>query len=302
MDNQKGILSWMTKNNVAANILMLALLIGGLIVMSGIKQEVFPEYEIDVVNVSVSYPGASPEEVEEGIILAIEEEIRDLDDVERIASTANEGRAAVSVELLAGANADKMVQDIKNGVDRISSFPEDAERPLISLKKRRREVMRLALHGEVDERTLFYFAQSIREELLDLPSITQVELRGVREPEIHIEVPQYLLRSYGLTLGEISQTISRSAVDVPAGGIKAEGGEVLLRTKERRDFASEFAGIPLVNKPDGTEVKLGDIAQVSDGFADSEREAYFNGQRAVLFYVYRSGEQTPIEISKDVRE
>jgi multidrug efflux pump subunit AcrB len=302
MDNQKGVLSWMTKNHVAANILMLALLIGGLIVMSGIKQEVFPEYEIDVVNVSVSYPGASPEEVEEGILLAIEEEIRDLDDVERITSTANEGRAAVSVELLAGANADKMVQDIKNGVDRITSFPEDAERPLISLKKRRREVMRLALHGDVDERTLFYFAQSIREELLDLPSITQVELRGVREPEIHIEVPQYVLRSYGLTLGEISQTISRSAVDVPAGGIKAEGGEVLLRTKERRDFASEFAGIPLVNKPDGTEVRLGDIAQVSDGFADSEREAYFNGQRAVLFYVYRSGEQTPIEISKDVRE
>ncbi|UCD34286.1 MAG: efflux RND transporter permease subunit [Nitrospiraceae bacterium] len=302
MNNHKGILSWMAKNHVAANILMLALLIGGLIVMSGIKQEVFPEYEIDVVNVSVSYPGASPEEVEEGIILAIEEEVRDLDDVERITATASEGRAAVSVELLSGANADKMVQDIKNGVDRITSFPEDAERPSISLKKRRREVLRLALHGDAEERALFYFAQTIREELLDLPSITQVELRGVREPEIHIEVPMHLLRSYGLTLGEISQIISRSAVDVPAGGIKAEGGEVLLRTSERRDFASEYGGIPLVNKPDGTQVRVGDIAQVSDGFAESEREAYFNGQRAVLFYVYRTGEQTPIEISKAVRE
>lgn len=291
----------MVKNHVAANILMLAFLIGGLIVMSGIKQEVFPEYELDIVDITVSYPGASPEEVEEGIILAIEEEVRGLDDIERITATATEGSASISVELLSGANPDKMVQDIKNGVDRITSFPVDAERPVISLKKRRREVMRLALYGNVEERTLYYFAQGIREELLDLSTVTQVELRGVREPEISIEVPQSLLRSHGLTLGRISEVVNQSAVDIPAGGIKAEGGEVLLRTSERRDFASEFAGIPLVNKPDGTQVRLGDIARITDGFADSEREAYFNGQRAVLFYVYRTGEQTPIEISADVR-
>jgi multidrug efflux pump subunit AcrB len=298
--SNKGILAWMTKNHVAANLLMLALVIGGLIVMAGIKQEVFPEFELDIVEVSVSYPGASPEEIEEGIILAMEEEIRDLEEIERITAVASEGSASISVELLTGANADKAVQEIKNGIDRITSLPDDAERPVVSLQKRRREVLRLALHGDVDERTLFYFAQNIREELLGLPSVTQVELRGVREPEISIEVPQAQLRSFGLTLGEIAEIISRSAVDVPAGGIKAGGGEVLLRTSERRDFASEFAGIPLVSKPDGTEVTIGDIAKITDGFADSEREAYFNGQRAVLIYVYRTGEQTPIEISKDV--
>jgi multidrug efflux pump subunit AcrB len=301
MNDQKGILAWMTKNHVAANILMLALIIGGLIVMSGIKQEVFPDHEMDIVNISVSYPGASPEEVEEGIVLAIEEEVRGLDDIERITATATEGNAKISVELLSGANADKMAQDIKNAVDRISSFPEDAERPLISLGTHRHEVLRLALYGDVDERTLFYFAQSIREELLDLPTITHVELRGVRKPEITIEVPESLLRSHVLTLGEISRIITESAVDVPAGGIKAEGGEILLRTTERRDFASEFAGIPLVNKPDGTKVNLGDIARITDGFADSEREAYFSAERAVLFNVFRTGEQTPIEISEEVR-
>ncbi|KPJ98229.1 MAG: hypothetical protein AMK71_11740, partial [Nitrospira bacterium SG8_35_4] len=252
-NNYRGILAWMTKNHVAANLLMLALVVGGLIVMAGIKQEVFPEFELDIVEVSVSYPGASPEEIEEGIILAMEEEIRDLEEIERITAVASEGSASISVELLTGANADKAVQEIKNGIDRITSLPDDAERPVVSLQKRRREVLRLALHGEVDERTLFYFAQNIREELLELPSVTQVELRGVREPEISIEVPQSMLRSFGMTLGEIAETISRSAVDVPAGGIKAGGGEVLLRTSERRDFASEFAGIPLVSKPDGTE-------------------------------------------------
>ena len=302
VNTKKGILAWMAKNHVAANILMLTLVVGGLIVMSGIKQEVFPEFEIDVVDVSVAYPGASPEEVEEGIILAIEEEIRDLEDVERLTARAGEGRASIFVELLSGADADKVLQDVKNGVDRITSLPEDAERPVISLHKRRREVLRLALHGDMDERTLFYFAQNIREELLGLRSVTQVELRGVRDPEISIEVPQSLLRSHRLTLDEIAQIIRKSAIDVPGGGIKAQGGEVLLRTSERRDFASEFAEIPLVSKPDGTEVIIGDIAQITDGFADSERESYFNSQHAVLFYVYRTGEQTPIEISREVRE
>ena len=142
VNTKKGILAWMAKNHVAANILMLTLVVGGLIVMSGIKQEVFPEFEIDVVDVSVAYPGASPEEVEEGIILAIEEEIRDLEDVERLTARAGEGRASIFVELLSGADADKVLQDVKNGVDRITSLPEDAERPVISLHKRRREVLR----------------------------------------------------------------------------------------------------------------------------------------------------------------
>ena len=281
---------------------MLTLVFGGLIVMSGIKQEVFPDFELDIVEVSVAYPGASPEEVEEGIILVIEEEIRGLEDVEHITARADEGRARISVELLSGANPDKAVQDIKNGVDRITSFPEDAERPVISFLTHRREVLQLALYGDVDERSLFYFAQNIREELLGLPSVTQVELRGVRSPEISIEVPQSQLRSYGFTLDEIAQIIRKSAVDVPGGGIKAEGGEVLLRTSERRDFASEFAGIPLVSKPDGTQVTIGDIAKITDGFADSEREAYYNGKRAVLLGVYRTGEQTPIDISEKVRQ
>jgi multidrug efflux pump subunit AcrB len=146
-----GMLAWMTKNHVAANLLMFALVIGGLIVMADIKQEVFPEYELDIVTVSVSYPGASPEEVEEGIILAIEEEIRDLEDLERITAQASEGSASITVELLSGANAETAVRDIKNGIDRITSLPEDAERPVVSLQKRRREVMRLALHGDIDE-------------------------------------------------------------------------------------------------------------------------------------------------------
>jgi multidrug efflux pump subunit AcrB len=300
--NDRGMLAWMAKNHVAANLLMLALVVGGLIVMADIKQEVFPEYDLDIVEVSVAYPGASPEEVEEGIILAIEEEIRGLEDVERITAGAWEGRGRVTIELLSSADPGKAVQDIKNGVDRITSLPEDAERPVISLAKRRRHVIQLALYGDVDERTLYYAAQNIREELLALPSVTQVDIRGARAPEISIEVRQSLLRAHGRTLGEIAQIVRENAVDVPAGGIKAAGGEVLLRTSERRDFASEFAAIPLVSKADGTVVRMGEVARIEDGFEDSDREAYVNGERAILFDVFRTGEQTPLTISRDVRE
>ncbi|MCK5194407.1 MAG: efflux RND transporter permease subunit, partial [Desulfobulbaceae bacterium] len=297
---QKNILAWMAGNHVAANLLMLILVIGGLIAASMITQEVFPEYDLDIVDVSVQYPGASPEEVEEGIILAIEEEIRSLDDVERVTAVAKEGRAQITVELLSGVNPNKSLQDIKNGIDRISSLPDDAERPLISLKTRRREVVRLALYGDIDEWSLFDMADTIREELIDLPEITQVELRGIRQPELSIEVSQKILRSFGLTLGEIAETIKKRAVDIPAGGIKTPGGEVLLRTTERRDVASEFADLALVSQEDGTEVSLGDVAHINDGYAETDREAYYNGKRAVLFYVYRTGDQTPEEISQAV--
>ncbi|MBU0681827.1 MAG: efflux RND transporter permease subunit [Proteobacteria bacterium] len=297
----KGILAWMVHNHVAANLLMIILVIGGLIAAANITQEVFPEYDLDIVDVSVSYPGASPEEVEEGIILSIEEEIRALDSVERVTSVAEEGKAAISVELVTRADANKTLQDIKSAVDRISSLPDDAERPLVRLQTHRREVLRLALFGDLDERTLYDLASRVREELVSLPEITQVELRGVRQPELSIEVPQHILRSLELTLDDIAATIRARAVDVPGGGIKALGGEILLRTTERRDFATDFNNIALISREDGTEVTLGEIARISEGFAEADREAYYNGKRAALIYVYRTGEQTPKDVSLAVR-
>jgi len=299
---EKGLLAWMARNHVAANLLMLALLGGGLMVAWDIKQEVFPEYVLDFVGVSISYPGASPEEIEEGIILAVEEEVRSLEGIKEITATAWEGRASISVELAEDADPNKMLQEIKGAVDRIRSFPEDAERPVISLWRRRREVIQLVLYGEANERDLFYAAQKIREELIDLPSVTEVDLRGVRRPEIIVEIPEARLRKYAITLGDVSDAIRQTALDMPAGGIKAPGGEVLLRTAERRNFASEFRDVAAISRRDGTEVKIGEIANVWDGFADSYREAYFDGRHAVIIVVYRTGDETPMEISKVVHE
>ncbi len=295
-----GLIAWMAGNHVAANLLMFLLVIGGLIAANRITKEVFPSYDLDIVNISMSYPGASPEEVEQGIILAMEEEIRSLENIERVTSTANEGSASVRVELLSGVNPDKSLQEIKNGIDRITSFPDDVERPTVSLLSRRREVLRLALYGDLDEYSLFGLAETVREDLIRLPQINQVELGGTRAPELAIEVPQHVLRAHNLTLEEVADTVRKAAVDIPAGGIKTQGGEILLRTSERRETALEFSNLKVISQQDGTELSLSSIATIREGFAETDREAWYNGKRAVTLSVYRTGDQTPIEISEAV--
>lgn len=298
--NKTTILSWMAKNNVAANLLMLAFIIGGLICLGQIKKEVFPEFDLDIVNIKVSYPGTSPEEVERGAVLAIEEQVRSLEGVERVTSVSREGQATLTVELLTGVDANVVLQDVKSSVDRISSLPEEVEKPVVSLKTRRREVVRIAVYGDIDEASLFSFGESVKDDLTALPGITQVELDGTRDPELSIEVPQANLRAYGLTLEQIADAVRSRAVDVPGGTIKATRGEILVRTTERKDLASEFAGIVLISSDEGSEVKLDEISAIRDGFADTDRETYYNGKRAVILKVFRTGDQTPQSVSKSV--
>ncbi len=295
-----GLIGWMAKNYVAANIIMLGLLIGGILTAFTIRQEVFPAYEMDVVLFRMSYPGASPEEVEQGIILAVEEQVRGLEVVKRITAAAEEGSAQVSIELVEGVDPNRALQEIKNAIDRITSFPEEAERYRIELGLQQREVIRLAVAGDVDEGTLYAFVESMRDELLSRPEISQVELSGARSPEIGIEVPQRTLRAMGLTLRDIASKIRETALDVPAGGIRTDAGEVLLRTTERRTYASEFRDIPIVSTNDGTKVRLSEIARIRDGFADTESERYFNGKRSLDLEVYQVGDERPLDIARVV--
>ncbi|MDP7420669.1 MAG: efflux RND transporter permease subunit, partial [bacterium] len=257
---ERGPIAWMAKNSVAANLLMVFLLVGGLMATFKIKQEVFPEFSLDLVQIRVPYPSASPAEVEQGIILAIEEEVRGLDGVKQVSARAFEGMGTVTVELLLGTNSNKAHQDIKNAIDRLRSFPEDAERPVVSLMTNRHMVISLVIYGDQEESVLRSLAEHVREGLLAKPDITLVELSGVRQPEISIEVPQEKLRAYSLTLEDIAQVIRRNALEIPGGAVKTRKGEILLRVAERRNFAEEFADIPIITASDGTTVRLRDIA------------------------------------------
>jgi len=298
----RGFIAWMVHNRITPNLLMLVLLIGGFYMSTRIKQEVFPEYSEDIVSVTVAYPGASPEEVEQGIILAIEEGVRGLEGVDEIAATAGEGVGSVRIELLPGADQQKIHQDIKQAVDRITTFPRDAEEPEVTLEIHRHEVLTVQLYGNASEWALRNLAEEVRDRLLQDPRITQVDLVGARAYEVHVEVSEENLRTYGLTLDQIAQRIRTTSVELPGGSVKTEAGEILVRFKERRDWADEFAAIAVVTTPDGTVLHLSDIATVQEGFQDVDTEATYDDYRAIGVGVFRVGDQTPIGVSEAVRE
>ncbi len=301
--DDRGSLAWMAKNGVAANVLMLGLIVGGLATLaSGLKQEVFPEMDLDEVMVLVAYPGASPAEVEQGVVLAIEEAAAGLDGVKEVRASATEGAATINIELLLGADTDRALNDIKSAIDRITSFPENAERPTVSVISNRQQVLSVVLYGDVDEATLRALAEDTRRTLLHDDRITSVELSGVRPLEISVEVPQARLRQHGLTLTNIADRIRAASVELPGGGVKTDGGEVLLRTTERRDRGEEFGQIIVLSLPDGSQVRLRDIAVVKDGFRETDQEATFNGKRAAMINVFRVGGQTPLEVAAAAKE
>lgn len=297
-----GAIAWMANNPVAANLLMVVLLLGGLLMTARVKQEVFPETELDMVSISVPYPGASPAEVEQGIVLAVEEAVRGIDGVKRVVATASEGRAAINAELSIDADDDKVLADVKSAVDRITSFPKDAERPVVSLVTNRAEVISMVVYGQQDLRVLRRVAEQVRDQYLSDPRITQADLAGAPAKEIAIEVPREQLRVHGLTLEQIAQRVAQTSLQLPGGGVKTATGEVLVRTDERREDERGFAEIPVVTGPAGTEVLLGDIARVRETFAETDESASFNGLPAVMIRVYRIGTQKPLDVAAAVRE
>jgi multidrug efflux pump subunit AcrB len=297
-----GPIAWMAGHSVAANLVMGFLLIGGFFWGTQIKQEVFPEFTLDIVVISVAYPGASPEEVEQGIILPIEEAIQSVDGIEEITAVANEGSGIVTVEALIDADVQQLATDIKNEIDRISVFPEEAEEPLVVIPSRKRRVITLTVYGDQNTTVLREVTETIRDQLLQDDEISQVELLGESPLEMSIEIPQDNLRLYNLKLSDIAATIKSSSLDLPGGSIKTKGGEILVRMKERRDFKNEFSRIPIISTKNGTVVTLGEIAHIKDSFEETDRFLVYNGKPALGIDIFRVGKQTPISVSDAVRK
>lgn len=292
----------MTHNHVASNLLMMVFVVGGLVLGYSVKQEVFPEIALDLVRVSVSYPGAGPEEVEEGVLLKIEENLTGVEGIKQIKSVAAESAGIVTAEIIAGEDPDLVLQDVKAEVDRITTFPEDAEKPIITKVVNRREVISVVVYGDLPERSLREYAETVRDELLGMPQITQVDFSGVRPFEISIEIPEENLRRYNLTLDDVAQRVRRASVDLPGGSVKTAAGEILVRTKERRYLGSEYGRVVVITNPDGTEVTLDDIADIRDAFRETDEMARFDGAPAAMVRVYRVGEQKPTEMSELVKD
>ena len=296
----KNTVKWMAGNHVASNLLMMVFIIGGLIIGPTVKQEVFPEIATDMISIAVTYPGAGPEEIEEGIVLKIEEAMMGINGIKELTSSAAEGVGTVTVEVMEDEDVDKVLQDVKSEVDRLTTLPEEAEEPVVSKIENKREVISVAVYGDISERSLRETAEDIEDELLSFDNITQTELQAVRPYEISVDIPEDTLQSYGLTLSQVASRIRAASLDLPGGTVKTVGGEVLIRTKEKRYKGFEYSDIAILQNPDGTEVRLGDIAEVRDSFADTDITGVFDGQPTAMIKVYRVGDQKPGEIAETV--
>ncbi len=293
----RGPIAWMAKNSVAANLMMAIILIGGAMSAMTIKQETFPAFDLDLVRVTVPYPGASPDEVEQGIILAVEEAVRGVDGVKRVTSGAGEGAGSVAVELLIDADPDRTLADVKSAVDRIRSFPVEAEDPEIAIATRSQEVISLVIAGDQELSTLQELAEQAREGMLASPDITQVEVEGIPALEVAIEVSRERLEEFGLTLQDVANQVRFASLELPSGGIKTVGGEILVRLSDRRRTGAEFGGIILRSTTSGASVTLSDIATIRDGHEDTDQSNFYNGQPAVRVTAYRVGDETPQNVA-----
>ncbi|KAA2218373.1 efflux RND transporter permease subunit [Maribacter flavus] len=298
---KEGAIAYMARNSIATNLLMLLLLGGGIFTMYTIQKEVFPEFQLDFVEVSVAYPGSSPAEVEQGILQPVEEAVRGVNGIKEIVSEAREGSGQVTIELVAGTERMRAFQDIDQAINRIRTFPDDIEEPEVALQNRQRDVIQIGLYGNADIWTLRQLAERLRTILLNNPEITQVELGNVPEYETRIEVPRRNLQKYNLTLGQIANIIRQSSNDVPAGAVQTQSGEILLRMQERKQWAEEYGNITIVSSPDGANLLLKDIATITDGFEEVGFHGQFNQENYVELRIFRIGDQSPLKIAEEVQ-
>ena len=294
------VIAWFIRNPVASNLLMVVLVLGGLLALPQIHQEEFPSVDVEVVRISIEYPGATPREAEESLCIRIEEEIESVPDIDRLGSIAVEGACVVSVETVIGADIDNVLAEIQNRVDAIDTFPEDAEKPVVSKLVMRQEVMQIAIWGDTDVLTLNRLGRTARDEIALLPGVSQVTLDYARPFEISVEVSEETLRRHGLSLQDVVNAIRSSSLDLPGGSVKTQSGEILLRTVGQAYRGGEFADIVVITHADGTNVLLGEIATIVDGFEDVHLRARFDGHPAVFLQVERIGKEDTLEIAEQV--
>ncbi|MAG31540.1 MAG: cobalt-zinc-cadmium resistance protein [Deltaproteobacteria bacterium] len=296
------VIAWFATNPIAANLLMGFVLIAGLVVSSGLYREEFPDISPGIIQITVAYPGGAPAEIEESICVRIEESLDGAEGVEHIRSLAIDDACRVSVELLDSADPHVVLADINGRIDTIERFPENAEKPIVDHIVVHIPVIDLSLSGNASERTLKRVGKRLRDELLALPGVTQVELHFARPYEIAIEVSEKALRRYGLSFDEVAGAIRRSSLDLPGGKLRARDGQIRLRTTGQAYWGRDFERLILLTDSDGSEVALGDVAQVVDGFEERDLEIRIDGEPAVMVRVLRVGRQDALDIRERVGE
>ena len=297
----KTVLAWFIDNPVAANLLMVILLVGGSFSLVSMHKEEFPSIEPGIIQINVPYLGASPAEVERAVCVRIEEALEGLDGIEKLNTDSREGMCSAFLELYSDTDITVALNEVKGRVDGISTFPQETEKPIISSMQFAGQTISVVLSGQTDEVTLKLLAEAMRDDIAALDGISQVSVNYARPWEISIEISEYTLRQYGLTLEAVSRAIRAASLDMPGGSIKTAGGEILIRSQGQVYRGIEYADIEILTLADGTALKLGDIAEVKDAFQEGFLKAKYNGDPAVTISVYRVGDEDTITSADAVK-
>jgi len=297
----RNVLAAFAKNTVFANIVLVLIFIAGFIASQSMIRENFPEFSLDMITISVAYPGADPEEVEEGISQKIEEALEGIEGVKQITTQSRENIAAVTIEVRENYDVRDVLDEVRTKVNAISTFPVDAERPVISELTIKDPVMLLYLAGDMSERRIKEWSERIKDELLQIPEISKVEIFGARQYEIAIEISEERLREYGLTLEDVTGAVRRSNLNLAGGTIRSQGEEVRVRTMGRKYTGEELSSIVIMAREGGDIITLDRIARIRDGFEEDPVNATINGDPAVLLIVYKTQEEDALKISDAVQ-
>ncbi len=292
---------WFTYNDVAANLLMVLLILAGLFSIPKIPMEILPQYESDVVNIRIANPGATPEEMEREVVMRVEEAIHDLEGIKEIISTAVEGTSTVDVEIKRAYDTRTVMDDLQTRINAINNFPQEIERPDIKIVQRNFDVISVVVAGDMSELDLRRAGEKVRDDILAIDGISQVELKGVRPYEISIEVSEQQLRRYQLTFEEIARAIRRSSLNISAGTIKSAGGDILISSHGQAYSQEEFENIVIRSGQQGMRLRLGDIATVNNGFMEGNLASLYQGEPAVMIDITRVGSENAIEIADAVK-
>jgi multidrug efflux pump subunit AcrB len=297
----KSVLAALAANRVFANIMLGMILLSGVFGASSMIIESMPEMSLDAINISVFYPGADPEEVEEAISRKIEETIKGMEEIDKFTTNSSEGSASVSIEVKTGYDVDELLEKVKTKVQSIMTFPVDAERPIVNKFEMRRSVMTLYIQADMSERRLKAWSEQIKDEIQSLPEVSNVSLFGTREYEINIGVSEERLREYGLTISQVANAIRMNNMNMSGGTIRTEGEEIRIRTLGRKYTGEELSKIVVLAKPGGEIITLDRIADISDGFNEDPINNKVDGKKAVLIRVSNSLEEDAIATAEALK-
>lgn len=304
----KSIVKWAVDNVPGMNALMIAVLLIGGMSLAGMRRETFPQFELEIILVSVPYPGASPEDVEEGICLNIEEKVRGIDGIKKLTSVASEGVAQIVLELHSDVkDVQKVLNEVRSNVDRITNFPEEAEDPEIQQITLRYPVIKVAVlgpdkTGKAAERELRDITEKVRDTLLRNSTISDARIIGAKAYQIDVEISEETLQKYGLTLRQVADKLRRENIDLPAGRLRSGSREMLLRGKNKSNQGKDIRKIPLVTLEEGVVKTVGDLANVSDAFEDTSAISRVNGKPGMVIQVERASKEDLLKMAEDVRQ